>query len=140
MYNGIMVLAIDYGTRKIGLAISDETELVSSILPTLFVKSDEETLQGIIKQINIHKVDKVVLGMPSSWGNIEGTQTKLVKAFKITLEKAINMPVIEWDETYSSKIAEKNIKKKQKLNSDSYAAALILQEYLDYIRYEKNII
>jgi putative Holliday junction resolvase len=135
-----MVLAIDYGTRKIGLAISDETELVSSILPTLFVKNDEETLQGIIKQINIHKINKVVLGMPSSWGNVEGAQTKAVKAFKKTLEEKIDMQVIEWDETYSSKIAEKNIRKKQKMNSDSYAAALILQEYLDYIRYEKNII
>jgi len=77
--------------------------------------------------------------MPSGWQSIDSPQTTAVRDFIALLKTKTSLPIHEWDETYSTKIAEKNISGKQKKNSDSYAAQIILQEYLDYIRYEKDL-
>ena len=134
-----MYLSIDYGQKKLGLAISDETNLVASALPLIRVKDETSAIKKIVDVLNSHKVTDILIGMPSGWQNIDSPQTKVVRDFIILLKQNVNLPVHEWDESYSTKIAEKNISGKQKKNSDSYAAALILQEYLDYIRYEKNL-
>jgi putative Holliday junction resolvase len=132
------ILAIDYGQKKFGIAISDETLLVSSALPTVFCKDENDGLTKIINLIQEKSPDTILLGIPSGWQNIDSPQTKIVRDFKLALEKSSQIPIIEWDESYSSKFSAKNLSGKQKKNSDSYAAALILQEYLDYLRYEKN--
>lgn len=133
-----MYLSIDYGQKKIGVAISDETNFVASTLPTLRVKSNAEAITAIKKALDAQPITDILVGVPSGWQNIDSPQTKIVKDFIALLKQSTNLPVHEWDESYSTKIAEKNISGKQKKNSDSYAAALILQEYLDYIRYEKT--
>ena len=133
-----MYLSIDYGQKKLGLAISDEISLMASIIPTARVKSDDDAIHVIQKEIADRKITELVIGVPSGWQNVDSPQTKIVRNFIKELKQSVKLPIHEWDETYSTKIAEKNISGKQKKNSDSYAAALILQEYLDYIRYEKN--
>ena len=133
-----MILSIDYGQKKIGLAISDETGLVGSALPLVRVRDNSSAIKKIKEVLDEKKVSEIVIGVPSGWQNIDSPQTKIVRDFITLLKQNINIPVHEWDESYSTKIAEKNISGKQKKNSDSYAAAIILQEYLDYIRYEKN--
>lgn len=133
-----MYLAIDYGQKKLGLAVSDETALLASAIQMARVKDDDEAVNVIKKEIQARKIDEIVIGVPSGWQNIDSPQTIIVRNFIQLLKQNTNLPIHEWDETYSTKIAEKNISGKQKQNSDSYAAAIILQEYLDYIRYEKN--
>ena len=134
-----MLLAVDYGQKKLGLAISDETNLVASALPMVRVKDDNAAIDAIKKTLTQKPITEIIVGVPSGWQNMDSPQTKVVRHFIDLLSKSTGLVIHEWDESYSTKIAEKNISGKQKKNSDSYAAALILQEYLDYIRYEKNI-
>ena len=133
-----MILAVDYGQKKLGLAVSDETHLVASALPTKRARDNISAITKILESITEFSISELVVGVPSGWQNVDSPQTTIVRDFITLLKKSINIPIHEWDETYSTKIAEKNITHKQKKNSDSYAAALILQEYLDYQRYEKN--
>jgi len=133
-----MILSIDYGEKKVGLALSDETELVGSALPTLKIKTPANAIELIREICGEKHVSKIVVGVPSGWQNIDSPQTKIVREFIAFLKVSIKLPVDEWDESYSTKIAERNISGKQKKNSDSYAAMVILQEYLDYLRNEKN--
>lgn len=133
-----MILGIDYGQKKIGLALSDETGLVASPIHMIRIASDEEAISKIFEIVKAKYVTEIVVGIPTGYNNIDSPQTKIVREFIVLLSEIIKIKVNEWDETYSTQIAEKGLSKKQKLNSDSYAAAIILQEFLDYQRYEKN--
>jgi len=132
------ILAIDYGQRKIGLALSDETNLVGSALPMLHVHDEADALVKLGEAVTKFKPERILFGIPSGWQNVDSPQTTSVRSFKTKFAEACPVDIVEWDESYSSKIAAKNITGKQKKNSDSYAAAIILQEYLDYLRYEKH--
>lgn len=134
-----MFLAVDYGQKKLGLAVSDETMVVSSPIDMVRVKSDMEAVNAIKREIEKRNINEIVVGVPSGWQNVDSPQTKTVRDFIELLKSNITLPIHEWDESYSTKIAEKNLHGKQRKNSDSYAAAHILQEYIDYIKYEKNI-
>ncbi len=120
-------LGIDFGLRRIGLA-SSEGDLASP-LKTLEVKSFKNAVEQIIKVISSEGFEKVVVGLP------EGKMGQNVNGFIKALSKA-GIETETVDETLSSKKAleqmiESNIPQKKRRFNDSFAASIILQEYLD---------
>lgn len=131
-YNATMkTLSIDHGTKKIGLAISDELGISAKALPLLKVSNFNQAVNMIKTFVEKEHCDQILLGLPSGYNNVDSPQTIIVRKFASLLSKIIGIPVILWDESYSSKQAEKYIKGKTKKNLDSEAAKLLLEEYLN---------
>jgi putative holliday junction resolvase len=120
-------LAIDYGKRHIGLAISDEIGIIAAKLPGLEVKDDAEALNKIMKTVRLNNVEQILMGIPDK-GPIKEEITKFV----VELKSTSSLPVITWNEDFSSIQSEKGTSKKFKHEkSHSEVARIILQEYLD---------
>jgi putative Holliday junction resolvase len=136
-------LGIDYGARRIGLALSDATATLAS--PWRLMQrppSEAETLRVMIKEIeSLTKADDgleaVVVGWPRRLDGSPNDQTKIVETFARALEAKIAVPVVLQDERLSSREAESRLAvresdwRKRKARLDAAAAAVILQDYLD---------
>ena len=137
------VLGIDYGARRIGLALSDATATLAS--PWRLVQrppSEAETLRLMIREIAALAADEdgleaVVIGWPRRLDGSATDQTTLVEAFARGVEAQITVPVVLQDERLSSHEAESRLAvrqpdwRKRKAKLDAAAAAIILQDYLD---------
>jgi|SRR3989344_5557328 len=122
-------LGIDFGLKRIGLAISEGQ--LASPLKVIAVSSLADAVSKTIREIEGSKVDKVVIGMP------EGETGKAAKRFVEALRKQ-GLDVETSDETLSTQNAgklmiEMGVPKKKRRQNDAHSAALILQEYLDNI-------
>ena len=139
----VRVLGIDYGARRIGLALSDATATLAS--PWRLLQrppSEAETLRLMINEINILAKDDdgleaVVVGWPRRLNGSPTEQTPIVEAFANALKSQISVPVVLQDERLSSHEAESRLAtresdwRKRKAKLDAAAAAVILQDYLD---------
>ncbi len=131
------VLAIDYGTVRIGLALSDPMKILASPLET-YRKQDEASDLAYLKNVvDEHEVERVVVGLPRNMDGSEGPQAKLTRGFADKLAAALDeVPVEFWDERLSSAVAERAMleadlsRKKRKDRRDKVAACVILQGYL----------
>lgn len=131
-----MILAIDYGTKKFGLALSDEDESFASSLPLLFVKNDDVALEKISTIIKERNVDKVIIGLPLNDDGSHSPFSKHIENFSDRIVK--ENPSIELNtvnEVMTSAFARKTAKdaKYKKRNIDGEAARIMLQEYLNHI-------
>jgi putative Holliday junction resolvase len=102
----LRILGLDYGEKRIGVAICDELGLTAQGLPTILRKNkkhDWEILGGLVEN---YKVEKIVIGYPVRLDGSEGIQCEKVNRFKALLEKTFSFPVIKWPETLSTKEAE----------------------------------
>jgi putative Holliday junction resolvase len=130
------VLGIDFGERRIGLALSDALGITAQGLPTLDTKKIKDIfthLENIIKDKN---VTKVVVGMPKNMNGTIGSKGMEVKEFIQALIKKTKIDVISWDERLTSiqslkAMREMGTKQKHKGVVDRISATLILQSYLD---------
>lgn len=127
-------LAIDYGTKRTGLAICDPTETIVS--PLAVVRSDKQLLKKLSEVVAKEAVQAIVVGLPLNMDDSQGFQTKLVLGFVKRLKAALNVPIYFQDERLSSFAAEEKLndagycglKKSRRL--DAVAAAEILQAFL----------
>ncbi len=130
-------LGIDYGTKRTGLAISDETGLLARPYELLDTHSD--LIEKIAEIVRSEEIGMVVLGMPYDLRGEETDITRLVREFLTKLRDALPCPVEEHDEAMSSQRAVRKMvdagvrktKRRKKGTTDTWAAAIILQEYLD---------
>lgn len=129
-------LGIDYGKKTIGLALSQGQ--VASILAVLKIKGLVDALEKVGRVIDKHQINRVVVGVPES-----GEALKLSKRFASQLRlkyQKDNVEIIEYDETLTSQDAKhlmadlKIPKDKRKAKEDAYAAAFILQNFLDSLQ------
>lgn len=130
------ILGIDYGDKRIGLAISDEEGKLAGRFLTLENISQSRTIAEIIKVISENNIQKIIIGVPVGFKN-ESEQTAKTKNFIKTLREKIELPIVEINEIFTSKMAEKNLRD-NKMNSeeikeiiDQEAARIILQDFLD---------
>lgn len=127
------VLGLDFGERRIGVAISDPTHTIASPL-TIIDREKVDAVDEIAKICKNYNVRRIVLGLPLLMSGKEGRVAKLVRRFKEELEKRIKIDVVLIDERLTSKISEKELRKKRKRikkeEIDLFSAALLLQEYL----------
>ena len=139
------ILGLDYGESRIGVAMSDETEIVATGLTTLVRKSREKDLHALAVMIETHRVEKLVVGFPLRLDGTEGIQCEKVRHFARLLDKAFHLPVVLWEESFSTKdaeayMAEAKVKRhKRRAIVDRIAASIILQSYLDSGRKEADI-
>ena len=130
------ILSIDHGDRKVGLAISDENEKLASRFLTIKNKSSGNLIKEIKKIILNKNISKIILGIPVGFKG-ESAQTKSIREFSAKLNENIEIPIIEVNEIFTSKMAEENLRKagvkseQIKKTIDQEAARIILQDYLD---------
>ncbi|MEK7161654.1 MAG: Holliday junction resolvase RuvX [Patescibacteria group bacterium] len=119
-------LGIDYGEKRIGLAISDESQTFAR---ELVILSPKEFWQSLNLLILNNSISLIVLGWPLNMSGEETKKTREVASFKLQLESETNLPVAIIDERLTSQMAQ-NIKGSSK-DLDSLAAQILLQNYLD---------
>lgn len=132
------ILAIDYGERRIGLALSDPMRIIAASLMTLTVHSDDEAVQAIAKEVVKQNATLIVLGWPLEKSGTAGSRAVSVLAFREKLAQTVTVPIEMLDErlsTVSAKrmLIESETKKKRRTKErlDSLAATVILRHYLD---------
>ena len=131
------ILALDVGTRRIGLAVSDEMGWIAHGLPTMErqnSRKDFSHLRGILSEYDIQKL---VVGLPRNMNGSLGPQADLVLEFIQSLKNKLRLDVIPWDERLTTEAAERALleadisRSKRRKKVDQVAAVLILQGYLD---------
>jgi putative Holliday junction resolvase len=131
------ILGLDYGSKRIGVAVCDELGMTAQGLATITRKNRRQTLEDIAGFIRTYNAEKIVIGYPIRLDGTEGIQCEKINKFASILESTFSLPVIKWDETLSTKEAEEiltraNIARNKRRNIvDKLAASLILQGYLD---------
>ncbi|WP_448519106.1 Holliday junction resolvase RuvX [Rhodoflexus sp.] len=137
------ILAIDYGSKRTGIAVSDPLQLIASPLETV---PTAQLIDFLTKYMTAEPVDEIVIGMPKKLDNSDTNTTFMVKGFiKAFRKKFANMPIYEIDERFTSVLAMQSMiaagsKKKDRIekqgNLDKVSAAIILQSYMER---KKNI-
>lgn len=130
------ILAIDYGAKRIGLAVTDPLKMFA--IPFDTIPNDKYTFDKLKQIVDEKNVVKIILGNPVKENGGDSLISKDIRKFKSELEKKINLTIELVDERYSSEIASKRIlesvpsKKKRRDKSliDKNAAAVILEDYL----------
>jgi putative Holliday junction resolvase len=131
------ILGLDYGTKRIGVALCDELGLTGQGLTTIPWKNQNQVLSALEVLVKNHGVGKIVIGYPLRLDGTQGIQCEKVDRFARLLEARLAIPVIKWDETLSSKTAEDILiqscvrREKRKKIIDKLAAGIILQGYLN---------
>ncbi len=120
------VLGIDYGTKRIGLAVSDESQTLAR---EFNIFSPQEFWQKIGSMIGQESIERIVIGLPLNMTGEQTDKTREVEEFSERLQVTVPVPIEFMDERLSSVMAE-NLPGGQK-NIDSLAAQIILQNYLD---------
>ena len=132
-------LGLDLGSKTLGIAISDATNLVASVYKTLHFEEDNyESLLSPLKEIiTKEEIGLIVLGLPKNMDNSLGKRAEITLAFKDRLVESLNIPIVMEDERLTSVISNNVLisanvsRKKRKQKVDGMAAVLILQGYLD---------
>ncbi len=128
-------LAIDYGSKRIGLAMCDRSETITS--PYSVLQNRKDLLKRIADIITGEDIEAVVIGLPLNMDDSQGPQAKLVRKFAEKLEKFIEVPIHFQDERLSTFGAEQKLidtdftAKEKKKRLDAIAAAEILQSFLE---------
>jgi putative Holliday junction resolvase len=136
MEDGKRVLAIDYGTKRIGIALSDELGWTAQPLETLNRRTLDRDIAHIASLVGTHEVRYVLLGFPLQLDGREGPAIQAMREFQVRLEQGVPVPVILWDERLTTKSAEDLLiaadvsRKKRKGVVDRIAASILLQSYL----------
>ena len=130
------ILAIDYGLKRTGLAVTDPLKIIATALTTV---ESPKLIQFLKDYFKKEEVELIVIGEPKNWDESDTHATPLVKKLVEKLKKEFpNMPLKLVDERYTSKMAgdaiiEMGIKKKDRRDKslvDRVAATIILQEYM----------
>jgi len=131
-------LGIDYGDKRIGLAVSDMLYITSQPLGFIVVNGDKDAILKIKPYIEEYNVEKIVLGLPKNMNGSEGERAIKTRRFSEKLIKAFGMEVVFFDERMTTLSAERtlnsmNIKgsEKKKGKKDMLSAAIILQAYME---------
>ena len=138
------ILSIDYGTRRIGLALSDLLGITAQGLDTLQVRSVDQAVEQIAQIATQSEVGTLLVGLPKNMDGTSGEQTEAVRAFGEQLSQKTNLPARFWDERWTSRAAmrtmhEMGLKTKgRKRDVDRIAATMMLQEYLNAMSNEQQ--
>lgn len=131
------IMALDFGTKRIGIAMSDELLLTAQGLDSLERKVLKSDLEEIAKLAQDNNVEEIVVGLPLNMNGTYSAKTKEVVEFVDELSKVVSVPIKTWDERLTSMQAERILldadasRAKRRKVTDKLAAQIILQSYLD---------
>lgn len=153
MVKTLKKIGLDIGTKTIGVAISDPTNLIAQADQTIMRTNAKEDVKAVVKLIVDHNVDTVVIGLPKNMNNTLGPMGEKVMSFQNQLKKKITysdslkdkeVEIVLWDERLTTMAAERvlieaNVRREnRKKYIDNIAAQYILQSYLDLQNKEKT--
>ncbi len=131
------VLGIDYGARRIGVAVCDELGMTAQGVATIHRKNRDADIEAIAALTRQYGVERIVVGYPLRLDGSEGIQCEKVNRFCRRLEARVALPLVLWDETLTTREAEGLLRdrgvrpERRREVVDRVAAAIILQGYLD---------
>lgn len=136
------ILSLDVGERRIGIAISDETQTLARSLTVLHRHSKAHDFAALVRLVREQAVMAIVIGLPLSLDGTEGQQARYIRRYAAALAEALGaqglqMPMIFHDESLSTitatevMIASGRKRRARRRHIDAVAAAVILQDYLD---------
>lgn len=131
------ILALDPGTKRIGVAVSDETKTIAQPLETIPAEPFADFLARLKELLVEKEIDLVLIGLPRNMNGSYGPAAQKAEAFAAALKAAITVPIVMRDERLTTLQANKmmiqgNVRRgKRKENVDRTAAAILLQSYLD---------
>ncbi|CAJ1313980.1 Holliday junction resolvase RuvX [Paenibacillus sp. PK4536] len=131
------ILGLDYGDRKIGVAISDAFGWTAQGVEVIDRKRTKDVGARIVELVQELEVTEIVVGLPKNMNGSVGPRGQLSMEFAESLKESVQLPVHLWDERLTTVSAERTLieadvsRKKRKLVVDKMAASLILQNYLD---------
>ena len=140
------ILGLDYGTKTVGVAVSDPLLLTAQGVEIIRRKSAgklRQTLARIEELVEQYEVETIVLGYPKNMNNTEGARCEQTKELKEMLERRTGLPVVLWDERLTTVAADQSMmemgirRENRKDYVDEIAAIFILQGYLDYLSNQK---
>jgi putative Holliday junction resolvase len=135
------ILGVDYGERRIGLAVSDPLQTIASPLITLVRKGPSFPIEEIVKLVQEQAAVAVIVGLPLHMDGRLGDKAETALAFARLLAEALAVPVFTQDERWSTTSAHKSLHErgqhpsKQRDKIDRIAAAFIVQAFLDRIQF-----
>jgi putative Holliday junction resolvase len=131
-------LGLDVGDRRVGVAVSDESGTIATGLATLQRVGSRRDVRAVVELVRRHSAGEVVVGLPRRLDGALGPQAQKVLAFMDALRPAVQVPIVPWDERFSTLMATQALleggvsRKDRKAVVDKVSAILILQSYLDY--------
>jgi putative Holliday junction resolvase len=138
------ILGFDYGSKRLGVAVSDLMRNIASSYKIIYRNSWEQDIKEIKKIIEEKEICAIIYGLPLQMNGEEGEIAKEVRSFAEKIYNEIPLPYTFWDERLSSSAVEKFLikevdlsRQKRKKVLDSSAASYILQGALDAINYQK---
>lgn len=140
------VMGLDFGSKTVGVAVSDELMMTAQGLEIIRRQSPNKLRQSLarIEQIiEEYQVERIVLGYPKNMNNTEGERCEKTKEFKEMLERRTGLAVILWDERLTTVAADRLMmetgvrRENRKQYVDEIAAVFILQGYLDSLAFQK---
>ena len=132
------ILAVDYGTVRIGLALSDPSGFLAQSLEVLRRRSDPEAIVDIVRIAKDREVLEIVVGLPLNMNGSAGDKAEICRQFAKELEEESGLPVHLFDERLTTVAAQKTLiaqdvrRSKRKQVVDAVAATVLLQTYLDF--------
>ncbi|MDZ7838197.1 MAG: Holliday junction resolvase RuvX [Actinomycetota bacterium] len=126
------IMGLDIGDKRIGVAVSDEN--MTMAFPHSVISNDGGIVDNLKKIIKDKNINKIVVGIPRNLKGDIGHQGKKVEAFIEENIKPLGLPVINYDERFTTKICAKEMGKEKK-DIDKFSASIILNDYLS--QYEK---
>ena len=138
------IMALDVGSRTIGIACSDALLMTAQGIETLRRTSLENDFNRLRELISEYEVHELVVGMPKNMNGTKGDRAEKTEEFVEKMKAVIDLPVTFWDERLSTVMAERQLiaadvsRKKRKGVIDKMAAVVILQGYLDRLQFSKS--
>lgn len=133
------LMAIDYGERSIGVAISDELQL--TVRPLTTIRREKEKFAHVIRRISElvaeNGIATLVVGLPLNMDGTRGAAVERVESFISELRRSVLIPIVTVDERLTSHEADRMLRdmgvglRERRARSDEYAAMIILQDYID---------
>jgi putative Holliday junction resolvase len=131
------ILGIDHGTKRVGLAISDEMAMIAQPLDYLDAQPPAKLLSNLCEIIAQRGVSEIVVGLPRNMDGSYGPASEKVREFVAALQQVVTVPIKMWDERLTSAQANRVLiqggvrREQRKLKVDQTSAAILLQSYLD---------
>lgn len=138
------IMALDVGSRTIGIACSDALLMTAQGIETIRRTSLENDFNRLRELISEYEVHELVVGMPKNMNGTKGERAEKTEEFVEKMKAVIDLPVTFWDERLSTVMAERQLiaadvsRKKRKGVIDKMAAVVILQGYLDRLQFNKS--
>ena len=138
------IMALDVGSRTIGIACSDALLMTAQGIETIRRTSLENDFNRLRELISEYEVHELVVGMPKNMNGTKGDRAEKTEEFVEKMKTVIDLPITFWDERLSTIMAERQLiaadvsRKKRKGIIDKMAAVVILQGYLDRLQFSKS--